>query len=204
LHGRRLLAGCAVAEAQAGRLVLVDLDETELGASARCKGVASSSLDAHCGFIWTGAGGNGIHEKLGWVGVSGSLLGFDLRLEYDTAQQRPLPQIALVQISELHNDTVDAAVPLLSLVSRHPKFTLYRRPALRRRGRLPDRGPCRAATTCAPRSGPLRPPLRTGWSPRLICSWRCITPQPARLYSGGGMNRHTSRRPPTRAAEAAS
>ena len=91
-----------------------------MGASARCKGVASSAVDARCGFIGTansrkGLAGNGIPERLGFAAVGGALVGYDLQLEYGTAQQRPLPQLASVHIS--HDDTIDAAVPLLGVGS---------------------------------------------------------------------------------------
>ena len=116
IHGRRLLAGCAAKDdygsaagrlvhgSAAGRLVLVDLDDVSSSTNAgqRIPGVGSSPLDAYCGLIGTGtgAGGNGIPEQMGWVGLGRDLVGLDLELEHATTQQRPLRTAATVRITE--------------------------------------------------------------------------------------------------------
>lgn len=78
VHNRRLLAGCAEGIREdtrsAGRLVLVDLDDSSTNPGQRCQGVAALSIDAFCGFIGTGPLGdwgasNGIPEQMGWAGI---------------------------------------------------------------------------------------------------------------------------------------
>lgn len=58
IHGRRLLAGCGAKDdgSAAGRLVLIDLDDSSTNAGQRNPGVGSSPLDARCGLIGTGVG----------------------------------------------------------------------------------------------------------------------------------------------------
>lgn len=119
IHGRRLLAGCGAKgdDSAAGRLVLLDLDDSSTNAGQRNPGVGSSPLDALCGLIGTGtgAGSNGIPEQMGWVGVGKDLIGLDLELEHATTQQRPLRTMVTVRISERVTEEIQAVVPTLGV-----------------------------------------------------------------------------------------
>ena len=130
MHGRRLLCGCAPASSaedgmpplqgstvNAGRLVLVDLDDLERLQNHQhlTKGVAAAALDARCGFIGTGPDGNGFPVHTAWAGVGGSLVCFNLELERSGPAPAPLPSVASVVITMHYEDTVDAAVPLMGV-----------------------------------------------------------------------------------------
>lgn len=117
-HGRRLLAGCAGHGDAPGRLVLVDMDDSSANSGQRNLGAAATAVDTACGFLGTGAldgSGNGIPEHMGWAGLDGSLIGYNLELEHATTHHRPLDVMTTIPITARIGEYVNAAIPSLGV-----------------------------------------------------------------------------------------